>query len=109
MSLRPITVSEEVYAKGHPWVNIFSTFGALQGVLIYLNRRRIPFQSNWFAQQASLPIFAVLVLGGYVAGGSVAMAAFTDWSLLRIAMQHKQDKAMMTDSQNINTFSVAAT
>ncbi len=106
MSVRPITVSEEVYAKGHPWVNIFSTFGALQGVLIYLNRRRIPFQGNWFAQPYSVPIFAILVLGGYIGGGVVAMGAFTDWSLLRLAVQHKQDKQLMTDAQNIKSFAI---
>ena len=27
MSARPITVSEEIKAKAHPWVNILSLFG----------------------------------------------------------------------------------
>ena len=29
MSVRPVTVGEEIYAKGHPWINILSTYGAL--------------------------------------------------------------------------------
>jgi hypothetical protein len=29
MSVRPITIGEETFAKAHPWVNIFSTMGAL--------------------------------------------------------------------------------
>ena len=43
MSVRPVTVGEETFAMGHPWINILSTYGALQGVLTFLYRRRIPF------------------------------------------------------------------
>jgi hypothetical protein len=89
MSVRPVTVGEETFAKGHPWINILSTYGALQGVLTFLHRRRIPFQGNWFATPGSLPVFVVFVLGGYIGGGLVGMAAFTDWTLLRLSMQHQ--------------------
>lgn len=49
MSVKPITVGEEIKAYGHPFVNIFSLFGGLQGTLIFLHRQRIPLRSNWFA------------------------------------------------------------
>ena len=107
MSVRPVTVGEETFAKGHPWINILSTYGALQGVLTFLHRRRIPFQGNWFATPGSLPVFAIFVLGGYIGGGLVGMAAFTDWTLLRLSMQHQSDKARLTDSQTIKNLSVA--
>lgn len=101
MSVRPITVGEETKAYAHPWVNIFSLFGATQGVLIYLHRLRIPVTSNWFAAGAgSLPLFLALGLGGYVVGGGVAMAAFADWPLLRLAQSHQADRALLTDSQS---------
>jgi len=41
MSVRPITVSEENKAKGHPFVNIFAVMGGLQGLITFLNRQRI--------------------------------------------------------------------
>jgi len=85
MSVRPITVGEETKAFGHPFVNIFSVFGGLQGVLIFLRRRRIPVQSNWFAAPGSLGVFSVLVLGGFLTGGFVAMAGFSDWEIIRLA------------------------
>ncbi len=85
MSVRPLSVGEETKAFAHPWVNIFSLFGASQGVLIYLHRHRIPFQSNWFAAPGRPSVFLFLVGAGYLAGGGVAMAAFSDWSLVRLA------------------------
>lgn len=78
MSVRPITVAEETKAYGHPFVNIFSLFGASQGLLIYLHRHQIPFRSNWLASPGTPGKFLFLVLGGYLVGGCVAMAAFTD-------------------------------
>lgn len=48
MSVRPITVGEELKSLGHPFVNIFAVFGGLQGTLLYLHLQRIPFKSNWF-------------------------------------------------------------
>ena len=107
MSVRPVTVGEETFAMGHPWINILSTYGALQGVLTFLYRRRIPFQSNWFATPGSLPVFAVFVLGGYLGGGAIGMAMFTDWNLVRLTMQHRDDKARLTDSQLVRHFHTA--
>ena len=40
MSVRPVPVGEETKAFGHPFVNIYSTFGATQGLLVYLHRTR---------------------------------------------------------------------
>ena len=105
MSVRPISVGEETKAFGHPWVNIMSLFGGSQGLLIYLHRHRIPFTSNWFANPGSVGVFAFLVAGGYLTGGLVAMAGFSDWSLVRLAQSHKQDLALLTDSQNARSFS----
>lgn len=105
MSVRPITVSEEIKAKGHPFVNILATFGGLQGLLIYLNRHNIPITQNWFAQPGSLLRFSVLVGGGFVVGGLVGMAAFTDWDLLRLHFQHEQDKRLLVHGASIKHFS----
>lgn len=105
MSVRPISVGEETKAFGHPWVNIMSLFGASQGLLIYLHRHRIPFTSNWFATPGSKGVFAFLVVGGYLAGGAVAMAGFSDHTLARLANAHKQDLALLTDAQNARNFS----
>lgn len=99
-----MTVGEETKAFGHPFVNIFAVFGGLQGALMFLHRRRIPFQSNWFAAPGSLPVFAGLVLGGYLTGGFVAVAAFSDWDIVRLVQSHKQDKALLTDSQSIKSY-----
>ena len=88
MSARPITVSEEIKAKAHPWVNILSLFGGTQGLLIYLHRQRIPFRSNWLASPGSPSRFAVFALGGYLVGGVIGMAAFSDWELLRLYARH---------------------
>ena len=104
MSVRPVTVGEETKAFGHPFVNIFAVFGGLQGALSFLHRRRIPFQSNWFAAPGSLPVFLGLTLGGYLIGGGVGVAAFSDWEIIRLVQQHKQDKALLTDSQSIKNF-----
>jgi len=101
MSVRPITVGEETKAYGHPFVNILSLFGGMQGLLIFLNRRRIPITSNWFATPGSFPVFAILVFGGYLTGGAVAMAGFTDWTLLRLSLSHAHDKALVTEGQTI--------
>jgi hypothetical protein len=104
MSVRPVTVGEEIYAKGHPWINILSTYGALQGVLSFLYRRRIPFQSNWLATPGSLPVFAVFVLGGYLGGGLLGMGLFSDWNIIRLTMQHKEDKQRYTDAHVVSNF-----
>ncbi len=104
MSVRPVTVGEETYAKGHPWINILSTYGALQGVLSFLYRRRIPFQSNWLATPGSLPVFAVFVLGGYLGGGLLGMGLFSDWNIIRLTMQHKEDKQRYTDAHVVSNF-----
>jgi hypothetical protein len=104
MSVRPVTVGEETYAKGHPWINILSTYGALQGVLAFLYRRRIPFQSNWLATPGSLPVFAVFVLGGYLGGGLLGMGLFSDWNIIRLTMQHKEDKQRYTDAHVVSNF-----
>ena len=104
MSVRPVTVGEETYAKGHPWINILSTYGGLQGVLSFLYRRRIPFQGNWFATPGSLPVFAIFVLGGYLSGGFLGMALFSDWNLVRLTIQHKEDKQRFTDAHVVSNF-----
>ena len=106
MSVRPITVGEETKAYAHPWVNIFSIFGATQGVLIYLHRLRIPVTSNWFAAgTGSLPLFLFLGITGYAVGGGVAVAAFADWPLIRLAQSHKTDRALLTDGQAARNYS----
>ena len=104
MSVRPVPVGEETKAFGHPFVNIFSLFGGLQGALMFLHRRRIPVQSNWFATPGSLPVFTALVLGGFLTGGFVAVAAFSDWNIIRLVHSHRQDKVLNTDSQSIRNF-----
>ena len=88
MSARPITVSEEIKAKGHPWVNILSIFGATQGMLTYLHRQRVPFRSNWLAPPGSPFKFGILVFGGFYVGGLIGVAAFTDWELIRLYKRH---------------------
>ncbi len=108
MSVRPITVGEETKAFGHPFVNIFSVFGGLQGVLMFLHRRRIPVQSNWFAAPGSLGVFSVLVLGGFLTGGFVAMAGFSDWEIIRLAHQHKLDKQLNVEGQSIRNYATQA-
>jgi len=104
MSVRPVTVGEENKAFAHPWINIFATFGASQGVLTYLHRHRIPFASNWFAAPGSPAAFVVFALGGFVVGGGVAMAAFSDWHLVRLVQQHQKDRVFNTDGQSIKSF-----
>lgn len=89
MSVRPITVSEETHAYGHPFVNAFAVLGGLQGVLVYLHRSRIPVQSNWFPNTGSFKLFAVLAAGGYLGGGLLALAFYTDKDLLRLAKSHQ--------------------
>ena len=89
MSVRPISVGEETKAFGHPFVNILSLFGASQGMLMYLHRHRIPITSNWFAAPGSPAGFGLLVVGGYLIGGGIAMAAFSDWPLVRLALSHQ--------------------
>ena len=46
MSVRPITASEEIKAKGHPFVNTLAVLGGTQGLLVYLHRHRIPKPQN---------------------------------------------------------------
>ena len=104
MSVRPITVSEEIKAKGHPFVNIFSVFGGLQGLLLYLNRHRIHITQNWFAPPGSVFRFAVIVGGGFLIGGGVGMAAFTDKDLLRLHYFHKEDKTLLVEGQRVDAF-----
>ena len=103
MSVRPVSVGEEIKAFGHPWVNILSLFGATQGLLVYLHRNRIPVTSNWFAAPGRPSLFVFLVVGGYITGGTIAMAAFSDWSLIRLVESHRQDNALLTDSQTTKT------
>ena len=104
MSVRPITVSEEIKAKGHPFVNIFAVFGGLQGLLLYLHRHRIPITQNWFAPPGSLLRFAVLVGGGFLVGGVVGMAAFTDRDLLRLHNLHEEDRKHLVEAQRMDSF-----
>jgi len=99
MSVRPITVSEEKKATGHPWVNIFALFGALQGTLTFLHSQRVPFRSNWFAHPGSLPRFLLLSAGGFVGGGFTAMALFTDWELFRLYKSHRIDAQLLIEGQ----------
>lgn len=106
MSVRPITVGEETKAFGHPWVNILSLFGGTQGLLIFLHRQRVSFRSNWFANPGSLPVFGILVVGGYVTGGLLAMAAFNDNALLRLWKSHQEDKALNVEGQSIRNLTV---
>ena len=104
MSVRPITVAEENKGYAHPWINIFCTFGATQGLLTYLHRHRIPFQSNWFAAPGSPASFLIMTVGGFLIGGGVAMAAFSDWHLVRLAQTHKADKLMNVDGQSAKNY-----
>lgn len=98
MSVRPITVGEETKAYGHPFVNILSIFGGTQGLLIYLNRTRIPLRANWFPNGQGRGLFLTLVLGGYLTGGFVAMGAFSDWNIVRLAQQHKRDRDLNVEA-----------
>lgn len=104
MSVRPLTVSEENKGYAHPWINIFCIFGASQGAIMYLHRHRIPFQSNWFAAPGSPAGLVLMTLGGFLVGGGIAMAAFTDWHLVRLAQQHKKDAMVIADGQSIKSF-----
>ncbi len=88
MSVRPITVSEETKAYGHPWVNIFALMGASQGTLTFLHLKRIPFRSNWFEHPGTIPLFLGLTVGGFLVGGFGAGQVFNDWELVRLAQQH---------------------
>ena len=88
MSVRPVTVGEEIKASGHPFVNILATFGGLQGLLIYLNRHRIPITQNWFAAPGSVYRAAFFIGGGFLVGGFVGIAAFSDPSIRRLVRQH---------------------
>ena len=97
MSVRPITQSEEIKAKGHPFVNIFAIFGASQGLLVYLHRHRIPLRSNWLAAPGSPFKFSLLVFGGYLAGGALAIVLFSDAELLRLHQRHIEDKLTIAD------------
>ena len=86
MSVRPITVSEEIKAGGHPFTNIFALFGGLQGILVYLHLSKIPVTSNWFAKpHGSFGRFLFLAGGGYVFAGSLALFFYTDHALLRLS------------------------
>lgn len=104
MSVRPITVSEETHAYGHPFVNSFAVMGGLQGVLIYLHRSRIPVQSNWFPNSGSFKFFAFLSVGGYLTGGLLALAFYSDSNLIRLAQSHKKDLANNIEAQNVRSF-----
>ena len=104
MSVRPITISEENKARGHPWVNVFAVFGATQGLLIYLNRTRMKFNQNWFAAPGSPKIALILIGGGFLIGGGIGMAAFTDHELLRLSYRHQEDKIHLIEGQSINHF-----
>ncbi len=101
MSVRPITVSEEIKAMGHPFVNILSIFGGLQGLLMFLHRTRIPLNQNWFSNPKSAGAFAFFVLGGYLGGGLVGMAAFTDVNLLRLYHSHVEDNLINVEGQSV--------
>ena len=105
MSVRPITVGEETKALGHPFVNILSLFGATQGMLIFLNRRKIPIQNNWFAAPGAFSGFLFLVLGGYLTGGCVGMAVFSDWQLLRLSQRHSEDLSLIVDGHSVKSIS----
>ena len=104
MSVRPITVAEETKAYGHPWINVFCIFGATQGLLTYMHRHRIPFQSNWFAAPGSPAGLIGATLGGFLIGGGIAMGVFSDWSLVRLSQQHKQDSILNVDGQSIKSY-----
>lgn len=105
MSVRPITVGEETKAFGHPFVNILSIFGASQGLLVYLHRTRIPVSANWFGAPGAHPYGLVaLLLLGYVGGGALGMAAFSDWNLVRLANAHRRDRVLLTDGQHLRNY-----
>lgn len=103
MSVRPITVGEEQKAFGYPFVNVFAVFGGLQGVLMFMHRQRVAFKSNWFAHPGSFPRFAVLGAGGFLVGGLVGMAVFTDWELIRLYYLHREDKLNLIEGQKVPT------
>lgn len=91
MSVRPLTISEEIKANGHPWVNIFALLGASQGTLTFLHMQRIPFRSNWFEHPGTLPRFLGLSVGGFFVGGIGASFLFNDYELLGLLQRHKED------------------
>lgn len=101
MSVKPITVSEETKAYGHPFVNAFAIMGGLQGALIYLHRMRIPVQQNWFPNSGSFKLFAVLTVGGFIGSGLAASAFYNDWNLIRIAQIHNRDRKLLVESQSV--------
>lgn len=107
MSVRPVSVSEETKAFGHPFVNIFSLFGLTQGLLIYLNRTRIPVTQNWFSV-GHPALFGALVLGGYFVGGAVAMGVYSDWNVVRLMQRHKEDQDLLVEGQSIRNYQTTA-
>jgi len=101
MSVRPITVSEEDKAFGDPIVGLISLMGGLQGVLMYLNKTKAPFRSNWAAAPGSPFTLAFFLLGGYFGSMGVAYLVFKDDGLLRLYYTHRKDLALQTAGQKI--------
>jgi hypothetical protein len=104
MSVRPITITEEYKAKGQPFVNILAVFGGTQGLLMYLNRMKIPITENWFQPPGGVGRFSFFVVGGFIAGGLIGMAAFTDRPLLRLYYSHQRDIILTVDGQKASDY-----
>ena len=78
MSVRPISVGEELKGQAQPWVGVFSIFGLSQGALLFLNRFKINPRSNWVASPGTAPVLALYLLGGLVIGQTTANMFFMD-------------------------------
>ena len=103
MSVRPISVGEELKGEARPFTGIFALMGASQGLLIHLHRHRLRVNQNWFSVA---PVgLTVMMVGGFLVGTGVSVALFADWNLIRLANTHKRDQMMVADGQSIKNYS----
>ena len=74
--------------------------------MVYLHRARIPITHNWFAIRANAPVFFALVVGGYIGGGLLGVAGFSDWRLIGLYKSHLEDKAHLVHGQSVSNYQV---
>uniref|UniRef100_A0A7S3CLA3 Uncharacterized protein n=1 Tax=Strombidium rassoulzadegani TaxID=1082188 RepID=A0A7S3CLA3_9SPIT len=95
-SVRPLTVSEEIHARGQPLTGISTIFGFTFGVLTHMRMHKVTAQCNWFPTPQSKLVGSAMMVGGGVLGYLTGKFLFSDFGLQRLIKQHELDRASNT-------------
>ncbi len=70
-----------------------SMFGASQGLLLYFHVRAQPATAPWFTTKACYGRLGLMMIGGYIVGGTIGYLAFKEPALQRLDKSHDADVA----------------